>query len=174
MQASSQRRNHSISHHQEDNLELEQHTTSSEEEEEIYSTNPNDNFSQFSNNRRSNPESKSLWKIFWYICVSLFGSYIIFGSRFSPIRYLIEKIFYKRTSREETNSMNFSSAKDNSSSSFFDRLFTSPFLDDDERVRLRPVAVNTFVHVFPTHQNEDGVFVKVFIENSSELATENV
>jgi hypothetical protein len=47
-------------------------------------------------------------------------------------------------------------------------------MDDDEEVRLRPVAVNTYVYVLPTHQTEDGIFVKLLLENTSELATENV
>ncbi|KAG2386251.1 hypothetical protein C9374_002697 [Naegleria lovaniensis] len=129
--SNSQRRNHprsSQQFHSSQQDELEQ-IVSSEDENEIYTTaDTNDNSQYSNNNRTTNPESKSLWKIFWYICVSLFGSYIIFGSRFSPIRYLIEKLFSKRANRDDTNSMNFSSAKENSSPSFFDRLFTSPFL----------------------------------------------
>ncbi len=48
----------------------------------------------------------------------------------------------------------------------------SPFLDDNEELRLRPVSVNTYVYILPTHHNEDGIFIKCLIESTSELATE--
>ena len=111
-------------------------------------------------------ESKSLWNLIFYIIATLLGGFVFMG-RSSPLRYLFTRLFSNSSSPS-------SSSNNNSPSSFFDKLFASPFLDDDERVRLRPISVNSYVHVYPTLQNEDGVFVKVFIENSSELATENV
>lgn len=47
-------------------------------------------------------------------------------------------------------------------------------MNDDEELRLRPVSVNTFAYVLPTQATEDGVFVKLLVENTSELSTENV
>jgi len=123
--------------------------------------------------KEENPETKSLWNVFWYICVSILGGVFLFGNS-SPLRWVINRWFRSRNQSKDGTTFSVIGNQESSSGSFFDRLFTSPFLDDDERVRLRPVSVNTYVHVFPTHQNDDGVFVKVLIENSSELATENV
>eukprot|EP00698_Gefionella_okellyi_P008206 TRINITY_DN2022_c0_g1_i1.p2 TRINITY_DN2022_c0_g1~~TRINITY_DN2022_c0_g1_i1.p2 ORF type:complete len:133 (+),score=24.62 TRINITY_DN2022_c0_g1_i1:51-449(+) len=54
---------------------------------------------------------------------------------------------------------------------FVDSIFEgSPSTYDDE-LKLHPVSVNTYVHLLPTMLNEDGVFVKLLVENTSELAT---
>jgi hypothetical protein len=99
----------------------------------------------------------SLYRVFWFICAGLLGLLIFRGRN-----------FWKNFKRGGSIS-NSTTEK-----SFFERLFDSPFLDDNEELRLRPVSVNTYVYILPTHHNEDGIFVKCLIENTSELATENV
>jgi hypothetical protein len=42
----------------------------------------------------------------------------------------------------------------------------------DDELRLQPVSVMTYVYLLPTHHNEDGVFVRLLVENTSELATQ--
>lgn len=52
-------------------------------------------------------------------------------------------------------------------------IFSSPLLEDDMELKLKPVSVQTYLHVNPTSfDREDGVRARIMIENTSELATE--
>ncbi|KAL9646706.1 hypothetical protein ABK040_001129 [Willaertia magna] len=149
--------------------------------EEIIELNEEDEFND-DNNREDNDvvdsessddedsNDNTLWKIIWYLAITFFGGLFLFNKH-SPIRWIFSKLLRRKTSSYPHP---FLPSDNTSNISFIDRLFTSPFFEDDERVRLRPLSVNSYVNVFPTHENEDGIFVKVYIENSSELATENV
>ncbi len=112
----------------------------------------------------------TVWRWVWFLGA---GTVSFLFLRSSIIQWILNvfrgRLFSKSTS--DDNNKSFSSSR-SSSSSLIDDLFESPFLDDNEELRLRPVSVNTYVYVMPTHQNEDGIFVKLLIENTSELATE--
>eukprot|EP01080_Neovahlkampfia_damariscottae_P009803 gene9803-2128_t len=95
-----------------------------------------------------------VYKIFWFLSAGSIGFYFFkrwFGQKREPTKF---------------NPLN--------GPSFTGDMFESPFLDDDEELRLKPVSVNSFVYVLPTMENDDGIFVKLLIENTSELATESV
>eukprot|EP00761_Pharyngomonas_kirbyi_P008825 gb/GECH01008837.1/.p1 GENE.gb/GECH01008837.1/~~gb/GECH01008837.1/.p1 ORF type:complete len:113 (+),score=24.53 gb/GECH01008837.1/:1-339(+) len=98
---------------------------------------------------------------------------LVFGSSF--LIYLLRKVFsglkwipfFNPKAQQNRENDTFLDSTE-STGNFFD----TPFLEDDEDLRLRPVSVNTYVYVLPTHHNEDGVFAKVLVENTSELSTE--
>nr|QRZ58757.1 Gsp-co-occurring protein 7 [Malawimonas jakobiformis] len=56
--------------------------------------------------------------------------------------------------------------------SFLDSIFEGTPTQYDDELRLQPVSVMTYCYLLPTHHNEDGVFVRLVVENTSELATQ--
>ncbi|KAL0485623.1 3-hydroxy-3-methylglutaryl-coenzyme A reductase [Acrasis kona] len=114
------------------------------------------------NGSEGGQNDKGYYSLISFVLISILG-FLTFRGRKTIMRMLFGRGHPNSESTENTNRR-----------SFIERIFDSPFLDDNEELRLRPVSVNTYVYVFPTHQNEDGIFVKCLIENTSELATENV
>ena len=120
-------------------------------------TEKRDNDNNSSNSGSSRREI--MWRIIWYLSAGVLSFVFLRSTVYNWIR----NVLFKRSS---------TTGSSNGSNGFIDDLFQSPFLDDNEELRLRPVSVNTYVYVLPTHQNEDGIFVKLLIENTSELSTE--
>lgn len=106
-----------------------------------------------------------MWRMLWYLGA---GTLSFLFLRSTVFRWIFNLFSDRKLQRLQTKD----DKKLPNGSSFIDDLFESPFLDDNEELRLRPVSVNTYVYLLPTHQNEDGIFVKLLIENTSELATE--
>jgi hypothetical protein len=106
-----------------------------------------------------------MWRMLWYLGAGTLSFLFLRSTVF----HWISDLFSSDRKRNKTKD---DKKPPPNGSSFLDDLFESPFLDDNEELRLRPVSVNTYVYLLPTHQNEDGIFVKLLIENTSELATE--
>lgn len=94
---------------------------------------------------------------------STFGAFLLYK--------ILSKLFSRGSSSTTIGVLN---GRDGNRKSFVDRLFSNPLFDDSQELRLKPVSVNTYCYALPTHVNEDGIFLKLMIENTTELATEGV